>query len=263
MTTKIGFTDAAHTHPNGNQASYVGLLNNTGVAAGYSYRYAAGGSSAWFYDANASSPATIRVGLTTSGYESSTGSADSSVHHINDAGLLTGYSRRYDGSSYIGYSAWVVDTQASTPTTTRIGFTDSEHTGNGGLQYSYTNGITASGIVAGNSERYQSNGNHNGRTAWMVDGNNPTTPTKLGFTGTGYTRTDTNYRESYTNFVTDSGLVGGYSQRYDGTAYNGQSAWFVDTNNGSLATQVGLTDAEHKETAPIREAPSRASAKGD
>jgi probable HAF family extracellular repeat protein len=77
-----------------------------------------------------------------------------------------------------------------------------------------------------------------GQTAWFYNGSS-TIP--IGFTGTGYIRAN-GWKYSASDFMTESGKVAGYSERYTNMGDFGRTAWLYD---GANTIEVGLVDAEH------------------
>ena len=157
-TIRVGFFDDDHTASDGQQNSRISALNEQGHVAGESDRINgdgsfipwAGGSSAWLYDGDN----TIRLGLTDSEHTSIDGSQSSSITALNGQGQVVGGSERFghlnDAPSCldcVDHSAWLYDGSS----TTRLGFTDSAHTRNGGYQNSSIAALNERGQVAGTS----------------------------------------------------------------------------------------------------------------
>lgn len=116
----------------------------------------------------------------------------------------------------------------------RVGLIDAEHTNSSGLLSSTPFGISASGRVAGQSNRYVG-ANPAGSSAWVwspVDGT-----VRLGYTDAAHTASDGS-RGSAVLALTPSGQVVGTSNRYAGTNVTGKSAW-VD-RPGQPFTRIGL-----------------------
>ena len=152
------------------------------------------------------------------------------VQQFTQSGLAAGYSSRYDGPSYLGRTAWLYDGTA----TVRLGFADPEHTSARGYRASSVLHLTESGLVAGDTSRFNGGATFLGQTAWLYDG---TTTIRLGFTGDEYTRDD-GYRYSSSRWLTESGLVAGYSDRFAGSQSMGRTVWLYD---GTTTRVIGLT----------------------
>lgn len=206
---------------------------------GYSVQYngttTAVGRSAWIYDHGA----TTILGLTDMEHTGSDGVRHSDPSALNNAGQVAGSSWRYSGTgSDLGASAWIYDHGM----TTKIGLTNEEHTGSGGVQYSHASALNAAGQVIGGSYRYSATGNDLGATAWLY---NHGTTTKIGLTDpddTEHTGSD-GYQYNRAHFLNDAGHVVGEATRCEGTNHNlGTSLWFY---NGSTTAKIGLTDEEH------------------
>lgn len=234
-TTRVGFFDAVHTGSSGLQASSIRVLADT-LAAGTSGRYSGRepmGLSAWLYDS--ASATTSRIGFHDAEHTRSDGYQYSTVDHLNDAGLAAGFSDRFSSP---GQSAWVYDSAAAT--TTRVGFFDADHTTPGGYQSSYVNALNDSSLAVGYSERFV--GGAAGTSAWIYD-NAAATTTRMGFLDAGHTRSD-GYQVSSADLVNSSGIVAGYSGRFDVQGDAGYSAWLYDSAAGTT-TRVGFLDADH------------------
>ncbi len=119
----------------------------------------------------------------------------------------------------------------------RLGFTGTGYTESSGYQYSQVLSLNNQGQVVGYSTRYSGTMDL-GRDTWLYDGNSTL---QMGFTGTGYERSD-GYRlsssNSYGMSLNDQGQVAGYSRRYSGTTGLGEDAWLYD---GNSTLQMGFT----------------------
>jgi hypothetical protein len=239
-TTRIGFLDATHTRSDGYQNSDATGLNESGFAAGVSERFdgaSALGYSAWLYDSAGAT--TTRVGLFDAAHTRSDGYQLSLVGAPNESGLAVGYSDRFDAGSFMGHSLWLYD--AADQTTTRVGLFDAEHTRSDGYQSSQVEGLTESGLVAGQSDRF-GGGSDLGRSAWVYD-SAAATMTRAGFFDATHTRSD-GYQYSNFNGLNESGLAVGYSWRFGGGSDLGTSAWLYDDTDATT-TRIGLFDAAH------------------
>ncbi len=157
------------------------------------------------------------------------------AQRLNKAGQVTGYAERYNGENYIGKSAWLYDGNS----TVNIGLTDAEHTSStDNYRSSSVQVLNEAGQVTGSATRYNG-ATEIGKSAWLYDGSSTV---NIGLTDIEHTRSTDNYRSSAAQFLNEAGQVAGYAQRYNGTAFTGQSAWLYD---GSSTVNIGLTDTEH------------------
>jgi hypothetical protein len=228
-TTRIGFTDAAHTRSDGYQASWAASINSAGQVVGSSWR--SGNRSAWLYDHGT----TTRIGLIDAAQPNSDISyADS----INAAGQVIGRTTIVAAASvYFGQSAWIYDHGA----TTRVGLTTAEHTRNDGYRFSQASAMNEVGQAVGFTFRF-SGSTDAGRSAWIASHG---VTTRLGFTTADYT--DNNgyqYSEPYSSpgAFNAAGQVIGYSNRYSDAADMGRAAWLGSVN---ATTRLGLTTADY------------------
>jgi formylglycine-generating enzyme required for sulfatase activity len=223
-TIPIGLTGAEHTHNSGVKSSTPYHLNNAGHVAGVSYRYNGGttdlGVSAWLYNR----ATTVPIGLTGPEHTRNDGYKSTYSQHLNQAGIVSGYSLRYNGGSAdLGHSAWLYNGATTVP----IGLTGAEHTRNDDYKYSYPNyPLNEAGQVSGFSLRYNGGSTELGRSAWLYDGA-ATVP--IGFAGPEHTRND-GYKYSQAERLNEAGQVTGSSSRYIGSSVQkGQDAWFYDS----------------------------------
>jgi hypothetical protein len=224
QTKQIGLTGTGYTQTSGYQFSESQALNESGQVTGYSTRYSGTtelGQSTWLYD----NGQTNQIGLTGTGYTRTDGYQLSSATRLNEAGQVIGVSRGYSGTTNLGYSAWLYDGGQ----TTQIGLTGTGYTRTDGSYYSIAGNLNESGQVIGYSNRY-SGATNLGQSAWLYDGGQTT---QIGLTGSDYTKTG-GFQSSSAARLNESGQVVGFSQRYNGTAFMGFSAWFYDLD--SLAT---------------------------
>lgn len=232
---RIGLTGNGFASQNGTAFTAVSHLNNAGMAAGYSTRYAAGtntsnGRAAWLYDGNG----TVQLGL--SGYISQSGAAYSDVRTINDTGYVAGNTRLYTGTGENsgGTATWLYKAGS----TTRIGLTGAGYTSQSSSVYSYVNYLNDSGKVAGYSERFSTADNSSrGRDTWLYNGS---ATVQIGLTGAGYTNSS-GYAMSDLWGMNQSGMVAGNSLHYgSGPGHTGQHTWLYD---GTTTRQAGLSGA--------------------
>ncbi len=169
--------------------------------------------------------ATHRLGLTGGEFrKNSTGWEYSDAAALNAVGQAIGISERFNSfNNNAGQAAWIADANG----TRRIGLTGPGYhrTGTTDEEYSDAGFLNDAGHSAGFSKRYDANA-WRGYAAWLDDG---TTTHQLGFTGTGYQKTN-GYEESKSQGINAAGQVIGYSERYDGSTHIGDAAWIADIN---------------------------------
>lgn len=225
------------------QRSSVLFLSESGFVAGESERYAGNvtaGSAAWVADI--ATGTTYRVGFTGSGYTSTfRGIQESSVKGLSENGYAAGYSRRYSGSSSIGFAFWAAN--VSTGSTVRVGlYSSPEFTGANNRQSGEIDGMTKAGRIVGYSFRYNG-GEEVGKAPWVAQAATGET-VRIGLHGTPEftsSATGTQYSETVTYSETH---VAGVSQRYDGSSANGQAAWLTEMATG-VTSRLGLTDGQY------------------
>ncbi len=240
---RIGKVDSEHTGTGGIQHSAPKGINNAGRAIGVSYRYDGDsflGQSAWAYDA---AGGTVLMGLVDSehtradGYRYSESLASAFYQEINSLGQVIGISLRHSGLSGAGSSAWFFNPVGGT---SRIGFTDSEHTRANGHQESFASFLNDAGQVVGLSRRYLGT-LEVGSSAWLF---HPTSGmTRIGLIDAEHTST-TGGQEIAPLELNDGGQSIGHSARFAGSARVGLSAWIHDASSG-VTTRIGLTDGLH------------------
>ena len=131
---------------------------------------------------------------------------------------------------------------ASSYELTRLGLTDAGHTNSStGYQYSSVSALNNAGQAVGVSQSYNGS-THTGNSAWLFNG---TTTQNIGLTGTGYINTITGEYNSQANLLNDNGQATGFSWRFNGSAFAGQSAWLY---NGTTTQNIGLTGTGYTNT---------------
>ena len=231
-TNEIGLTGSQHTETGGARFSAVRGLNEAGQVIGHSSRYdglSSLGSSAWRY----SGGTTTEIGLVGSQHTRADGYRSSAVSRLNEAGQVIGTSIRFDGSAIRGGSAWRFDNG----TTTEIGLIGAQHTRTDGERNSSVTDLNEAGQVIGVSTRYDGS-SWRGQSAWRHSGG---TTSEIGLTGSQYTRSD-GFSTSVAGDLNEAGQAIGYTHRYNGNQFLGESAWI---HNGDTVTAIGLTDGDH------------------
>lgn len=234
--TRLGFFDAAHTLVDGSQSSSVRMNNEAGQVIGHS-SLMAGGSSAWSWTHAGGS---VQLGLTDAEHTGSGSEKTSNAETLNQAGRVIGRSQRFGASSGdSGSSAW---TWSAGSGTVRLGLTDADHTSAEGRRNSIGTGLNESGRVIGYSERFvgATDPFTPGRSAWTwteVGGQ-----VQIGLIGAEHTQSN-GFRSSTPAAVSATGWIAGQSQRFNGFADAGRSAWAWSSGGGTV--EIGLSDAEH------------------
>ena len=190
---------------------------------------------------NDATSTTTRTGLFDAEHTSPGGRQYSYDAAWNSSGQAIGRSYRYPNEEERrkGWSAWTFDPE--TVATTRLGFTDAEHTtASTKYQNSWATAINESGMVIGGSERLdRSEGTTTGRTAWLYEPATSTT-TKLGNL-TSIPGTD-DYQSNDAWAINDRGQVVGSAIQTAGGA--GSTMWMYDAAS-QTTRQLGMADALH------------------
>lgn len=195
-TDQVGLTGAGYSDPGyGDRSSSVNEMNAAGAAVGETERYHPGIDSetsepliksetaTWIATRQPSaSYVTTRTGLFDAAHTSSDGGQVSAWWYgagnlprvLSASGYAAGYSVNYGLSDETGQSAWVVS--ADDAATRRVGMFDAAHTRlDSGIQNSHIEGMTESGYVWGNSDRYDGTSFADaGQTAWVYSFSNDT-----------------------------------------------------------------------------------------
>lgn len=233
----LGLTDAAHTSSTGYQSSSVLRYTEAGYVTGSSNRYVGGGDSVWIHDP--ATGATSRIGLVGAGFTSSSGYQSSRAGSLTETGQVIGNADLYNGFTNTGNAAWIYD--ATSATTTRLGYFDAAHTRSDGYQFSAPNWLRAPGYAAGRSVRF-SGSDSSGESAWLYDVSSAAL-TRLGYVDATHVRSD-GYQFSTVGTITSSGFVTGGSSRFQGMEDRGSTSWLYDASTATT-TRLGLYDAEH------------------
>lgn len=221
-TVNIGLTSVVYTRYDGYRNSYANYLNEAGQVAGTASRYNGGGThrgySTWLYNGTS----TVDLSLTGTEHIRDDGYRSSSVSHLNEAGQVAGYARRYNGvRADLGRSAWLYNGTG----TVDLSLTGTEYTRNDGYRASYVDHLSEAGQAAGYAERYNGAGTDLGRSAWLYNG---TSTIDISLTGTVHTRNN-GYRYSRIDQLNEAGQAVGAAYRYNGDVTQlGQTAFFYD-----------------------------------
>lgn len=233
---RLGLYDTPYTDSTGKQFSFPNGVDGN-IANGISLKFAGTtnlGVAAWV--ANATSGVTTRIGFFDSAYTqmggTQSGYQESRVGSFDD-GRVAGYSRKWNGMTYLGQAAWVAD--AITGVTTRVGLLGPEFTYANGLQYSQIYGLQ-NGYAHGKSDRVGDTDSFGG-AAWVANVATGVT-TRVGFFDVGYTQNFNNHQETFvTGF--QGRYAAGTSRKYNGGRDQGRAAWVADAETG-VTTRVGF-----------------------
>jgi hypothetical protein len=237
-TINIGMTDPAHTRNDGYKFSRSYFFNESGQVTGQSQLFNGGtsmGYSAWLYNG----ATTIDLTLTSPEYTRSDGYRASGAYDLSESGYVQGSSQRYKAgrsgvNADLGNSQWVYD-----GTNTKIiGLVGGEFTRNDGYRISFAGKMNQSGQVYGYAYRYYGTSSLMGAGAWLYNG---VTTLDIALNDTAHTRND-GFKDSRSEGMNEAGQVRGYSHRYSGSTWLGQTAWLY---NGTTTVDIGLVDPEH------------------
>ncbi len=232
-SARIGLTDAEHTSSSGYQQSVADRMNASGRAIGYSLRYTGGspaGQSAWVATP---AGATTRVGLTGTNFTSATGFQYSSADYVTGAGLVLGYSERYNGGNVLlGNATWLTKTNG---VTAEIGLTGPTYTRNDGYAQSTILQVTESGYVAGSAERYNGGALQLGVSGWIYQPILDQTHELVfstALSGQAFTQIQ---------LMTETGLAAGFYTLYSGNTDMGSRAfvWLPEVGGFDLGAYIG------------------------
>ncbi len=218
----------------GGRDDILGVTENRIVIGMYTY---ADNKAVWVH--NDATNTTTRTGIFDAEHSHTNGRQDTDMRYTewNSSGQVIGKLRRYPPGGRSGWSAWTFD--PSTAVTTRLGFTDTQHTkSDDQYQNNWTTAINESGMVIGGTDRWDGPYS-NGRTAWLYDPSAGTT-TKLGNL-TGLPGTN-NYQMNDAWEINNRGQVVGTANQTSGGL--GSAMWMYDSAS-QVTRQLGLTDALH------------------
>lgn len=206
-TIALGLTGGNYTSTNGDELSNVSHLNEQGDVLGYSRLYngtASSGGVSWIYKNGVSS----RIDLVGSEFTRADGFTNSANFALNSQGQAAGRNERYDGSDFNGWALWFYNGTS----TSRIGFTDSDHTlMSTGWQSSTFRFMNDNGDVAGDSARYNNvTGNYHGQSAWIYSGG---ATQRIGLFSGDYAK-DNGYTFSEIKAMNSQGHAAGTSELY-------------------------------------------------
>ncbi len=229
QSRRVGFFDTApYIRADGFQESFTSKLNGTYIA-GVSYRYSGStqiGGAAWV--ATNTTGETRRIGLFDATYTATNGAQASGISDLKGH-WVAGVSTRYNGNTPIGPTTWLAD--AATGDTLPLGLTDADHTGLNDARSSSITALTATGFVAGSSQRYASGaGNYNGNTSWIYDANTGIfDPIIFSI------RPTDGFASSSITQLFDSGLAFGQYELYDASGNDlGARAFFWTPEDGAV-----------------------------
>lgn len=234
-TTQLGLL-SGYSGQYGYQVHRFGQQNGAGQVTGTSQRITGQttslGDDTWVWNGTT----TVRINPSAGEYTSSGGYRHSGPTRQNEAGTVTGFARRYTGTSTVnGTDVFVWNGT----TTTIVGLLDTAHTGSAGYRSSQVEGtgpaLSSAGRVIGTTIRLLGVNTQNGWDAWVYDG---TTTRQIGLTGPGYTGSN-GLQQGNPRFLDAAGRVAGIASRISGVnTDDGSQAWVDD---GTTTVAIGLT----------------------
>jgi hypothetical protein len=169
------------------------------------------------------------------------GAHANAVIALNASGQVAGTANHYKntGLPYNGQDAWVYS--SATNMTQQIGLVDIAHTQTGDYSYHNPVALNDNGQIAGVSSRF-SGSTDEGQDAWLYS---PTTNStkQIGLTDGGHIQTS-GYLFNQSIGINAAGEVIGYAKRYNGSADQGQDAWFYSPTTKTTES-IGLIDKVH------------------
>jgi hypothetical protein len=199
-------------------------INDAGTAVGYSDKYDSGvfvGTRAVLWNvAGTAAIELANLGLDAGG--ATNGEADA----INAAGLIVGYSDKYDSGTYKGTRAVRWDATGAVATELGVLGTDVNGITNAGAL-----AINDAGVAVGSADKYVGVNNRGRRAVrWDLAG----TATELGNLGTD--SSGSTFATAYA--INNAGTAVGYAHKYVGTSFVGARAVRWDSS-GTAATELG------------------------
>jgi hypothetical protein len=239
-TQKIGIVDDEHRLNNYRYNRPISLTED-GQVLGSAHRYVGTGVdanffgiSSWVFDEHAG---TRRIGLFDAAHTQTGGYQYSYGFKQNESRQVIGFARRYNGSSYIGQSAWVFENGA----TSEIGLLGAGSSSSTGERYHEPYDINDAGQIIGFSGRY-AGADYRGHATWLRSRKAQTVTTiDVGLADAAHTRAD-GYRDSLPRALSKNGHVAGVAERFAGSTYMGQPSWVYD---GTQTRVINPQDAEH------------------
>lgn len=242
QTLRVGLTDSEHTSSHAQpmlarRFSVVEFLSESGKAAGQSERYVGYASqrgwSTWVWNG----VTTIRAGIYDAEHTRSDDTVVNGILQLTESGKARGKTERFNGNLLSeGFTAWTFDGTD----TVEIGLYTPVHTSSTGYQNSQSQHMNEAGQVIGNAARF-SGTTSLGQDAWVYD---PTLGQTLSLN---LSTRDDGYAFSQAEYLSESGLVLGYYNLYDGAALVGERAFRWDSTNGlsdlGLLIDGGLSQA--------------------
>jgi hypothetical protein len=208
------------------QESRPTSINPSGEVIGESSRFEPktgnkSGQDAWLYNGTT----TQFIGLTGSAYQSAFGpnGENETVSFLNNAGQAIGNAER-ESLTALGFDAWYFNGK----TTTQVGLTGGiyEYVDSGEInRNSSADFLNEAGDVVGISGRYTSTGGDLGDDAWFFDSSTDATSVLQ------FSVSANDHSITIPELLTDSGVVMGYYELYNGSIDNGQRGfWWSETS---------------------------------
>ncbi len=221
-TQQIGLTAAANVRDDGYMEVEIRRGNAAGQLNGLSRQYSGAtdmGRVAWLFDGTT----TTQISPTGAEFVRTDGYRYEDVQYINASGQSAGEATTYDGAATGGKKAWFYD-----GTTTRVlpGLTGPGFDLPNGHIAALSTGLNDAGQVLGVNTRYDTGGSYIGRQGWLYDSATDVTVALSGLTDAAYTRASDGKQYHYPAGLSQTGMVIGKSDRYDGLFSSGY--WVYD-----------------------------------
>jgi len=219
-TVQIGLITPDYVRADGYMEVEIRRANTSGQLNGLSRRYSGAtdmGRVAWLFDGTG----TVAISPAGAEFVRSDGYSDSDTWYINSSGQVAGEATTYVGASTGGKRAWFYN-----GSTTQVldGLQGGYFVNANGQYQALPNALNDAGQVTGTSYRYNG-GTGIGLQGWFYDSTTDTT-VALGLTDPAYTRESDNKQYHFPSALSETGMVLGASDRYDGLFSKGY--WVYD-----------------------------------
>lgn len=233
-TVPVGLAGGIYMSSTGFQDRTIRSQDPTGRVTGYAHTYDGANSNGWHgWTYDPATNTTTRIGLADAAHTGDTGQHTTLPLLQSDGGVVAGISRRFSGSTSLGWNTWVY--QPALQTSIQIGLTAPANTGTGGFQNTQVDFINDAGAITGYSFRIIGATEERGQNTWVFD---PATQSTIqtGLIDEAHTRASDGFQGSTNVLLSESGDVGGWSYR---NANNGRDAWYYDSD-AQLTSQPTL-----------------------
>jgi hypothetical protein len=225
-TVQIGLTGAGFVRDDGKMEVEIRRGNASGQLNGLSRQYSGStdmGRVAWIFDGTT----TTQISPTGAEFTRTDGYRYEDAWHINASGQVAGEATTYDGAATGGKSAWFYD-----GTTTHVlpGLQGGVFDLSNGHRNALSTDLNDAGQVLGVNTRYGATDNYIGRQGWLYDSASNMTVALAGLTDAAYTQVSDGKQYHYPHELSETGLVRGSSDRYDGLFSKGRWVYDWDTD---------------------------------